>query len=447
MRRNWNDGFFDCAGVLHVHSLYSPDSGATLADVLAGARWGRADFVLIADHDDFRAKEWEGWWLVGEKRAVRLEGKREEVGLTPIPRGGSAPTRPSPFSDIPASVGRVDDWPCLVLAGQEVTCSGGGHLLAMGIDSEVAGRTGGCQPSPQEAIDRVRLRGGLAFIEHPFFDGNPSLKIPASRWGDWGVNGFSGLSIFNFTSDWGGRLDPWRYVLYAVAPGLAIDAPNPETLRKWDELAASFAHSCVDLPADGPANGPARVPFELGKTAVRGDISGIVGIGTVDAHLCRFRMAGVMMHVHPFHYFFHSIRTHVLLDNPLHGDFKSDASALYGAIGRGRCYVSNDYLSDADGFSFIATRHMCQGEVQGGVRLLATIGSAHHIRLVLYRNGVPVSQTPALEARRGKLRTYSWTACEPGAYRLEVWIRKHGRYKPWIFSNPVVISAAHYAPR
>jgi hypothetical protein len=34
---------------------------------------------------------------------------------------------------------------------------------------------------------------------------------------------------------------------------------------------------------------------------------------------------------------------------------------------------------------------------------------------------------------------FEFTVTEPGAYRLEAWLKLDGEYRPWIFSNPIYV--------
>ena len=47
-------------GVVHVHTAFSDGEG-TIEEVIAAARDAGLDFLLITDHNDLRAKEYEGW--------------------------------------------------------------------------------------------------------------------------------------------------------------------------------------------------------------------------------------------------------------------------------------------------------------------------------------------------------------------------------------------------
>lgn len=333
----------DVSGVIHVHTEYSGDSSATLEDIDRSALWGRADFVIVTDHNSMGLKANEGW--------------RDRY---------------------------------LLLVGHEVTPPESDHYLVLRVESPVDPRLG-----PQDVIDEVERRGGLGFIEHPFFEGNPRFRACGNPWTDWSVKGFTGMSIFNFTADWGARLTPLRFLVFRFLPSLATDVPNPRTLAKWDQLTLQRR---------------------------------VVGIGTVDAHRWIRTLWGWEAEAHPFRYYFRSVRTHVLLSQGFSGNLNDDAQMIYEGIQAGRCYVSNSYLGDARGFQFCSSCGEQMGsEVNGPIGLEVSSPAWGRLRLL----------------KDGRLFRSAWgkkLACAmvtPGVYRAEVWIWHRYRFKPWVFSNPI----------
>ena len=44
------------------------------------------------------------------------------------------------------------------------------------------------------------------------------------------------------------------------------------------------------------------------------------------------------------------------------------------------------------------------------------------------------------EVARSEVRAeFGYAVREPGAYRLEAWLRLDGEWRPWIFANPVYV--------
>jgi hypothetical protein len=56
----------------------------------------------------------------------------------------------------------------------------------------------------------------------------------------------------------------------------------------------------------------------------------------------------------------------------------------------------------------------------------------HRARIRLIRNGNLFRQETAKEL--------CVTLCEPGVYRIEADLKAFGRYRPWIFSNPLYVA-------
>lgn len=339
--------FYDYTGVLHIHTIYSGDSSAELSDILDCAKKFAVDFVLITDHNSLGYKSKEGWY----------------DGI-------------------------------LVLVGEEISPPGGNHYLALDIKRLI-------KPSskPQEFIDEVLDQGGFGFIEHPFFYGNHHLhpfSIKPSPWSDWSVNGFTGISIFNYTSDGGERMRLYSFPIFYAFPGLDKDRPNDKTINKWDELNLSR------------------------KT---------VGIGTVDAHLYWVKIGFFYAPAWPFSYYFNSIRTHILSNSPL------SPETVYSSLKNGHCYISHNYLRNPKGFLFWAENKdskVIMGdeiEFKGDTKLY--VYSPLQAKIKLLRNGTPILE---------KITNYlEYPVESSGIYRVETSIYHRLFWKPWVYTNPIYV--------
>lgn len=342
---------FDYSGVIHVHTNWSEDSDATVQDVVRFARLARADFVIIADHNCMGARKQAGW--------------HEGV---------------------------------LIVVGEEVSPSEGNHYLAFGIKNPI--HPGG---SAQQVIDQVNTQGGFGFIAHPFFGGNHRLGIPMYRWLDWGVNGFTGIELLDYTCDGVERKNFLTYLLSTVFPWLHVHRPNPKTLRKWDELAGRRQ---------------------------------IVAIGTADAHLYRLQVGPWRVPVHPFMQFFSCVRTHITTAKPFSGNAQLDSEIVYSALRRGSCYISNDSLADPSDLVFQASSGPDSASMGQRLRLHSPavfkieIPGACRIRLL--RDGTEVART-----RETVLHFESDT---PGVYRAEAYRRHFLRLAPWVYTNPIYVA-------
>jgi hypothetical protein len=139
----------------------------------------------------------------------------------------------------------------------------------------------------------------------------------------------------------------------------------------------------------------------------------------------------VKVDIDPYSISFRNSATHVLakmLDEP----------AIRTALKAGHAYISHDWMCDATGFQFTATNN--DGKVIGLMgdevkmtevtKLQAKLPAAGYLRLL--RHGVEVAKFEGKADVQFELK-------EPGAYRLEAWLKLDGEYRPWIFSNPIYV--------
>lgn len=335
------------SGVIHLHTIYSKDSELTPIDLIKYAKRGKIDFLIITDHNSIEAKKYEGFY--------------ENI---------------------------------LLLVGEEITPKNGNHLLAIGIEKFIE-----CSDDPQKNIDRINKEGGLSFIEHPFFEGNKFIKKETRmKWTNWNVKNFTGMSIFNYTTDGGERMRPSTYLLFYFFPGLDRDIPNYKTLEKWDEL-----------------NQERRV----------------IGIGTLDAHFLYFKLFNrIKIEVFPFIYYFFSIRTNIITkENTL------SKEVIYNALKNGNVYINHEYLGDGRGFIFGLEKRnnfYLMGEkvlYEGNENLIVKTPKRCLIRII--KDGKTIIEKKEKEIY---LKNIS-----QGVYRVETEIFHKFNYKPWIFSNPIYL--------
>jgi hypothetical protein len=347
-------------GNLHLHSTYS-DGNGTYPDLARAAIEAGLDFLVVTDHNI---------WPQG------MDGYRH-----------------------------MGDGKVLVLAGEEVHDAGlnpqKNHLLAYEAGRELASLA----PNPQHLIDAIRQSGGLSFIAHPNDPPGPVIKEPGLTWEDWDVEGFTGIEIWNYMSEFKGLMTSrWRALWYAYQPLRAATGPDPDTLEKWDQL------------------------LMQGKR--------IVGLGGSDAHAIQASMGPLKRVIFPYRFMFNTVNTHVLLDEPLIGDAQKDRQRLFDAIRAGRCFVGYDLPHSTRGFRFSAQADNA-GAVMGdeiSPRLSVTlqIRAPLRCRLKLIRHGEVLREWSDTE-------TAVLTVNEPGAYRAEAHLYFKGRERAWIFSNPIYV--------
>ncbi len=292
----------------------------------------------------------------------------------------------------------------LVIVGQEISPRFN-HYLAFGPCGVVDIPDDAEGTDPQRYIDRVREEGGIGFIAHPDHKGAPLFHVKHYPWTDWGVRGFTGLGIWDFMTDWQGSLTGrLRAVASYLMPALFLRGPARETLARWDAL---------------------------------GRERRVAGIGECDNHNTRKRWFGIAMPVFPFARVLPILRTHILTEAPLPGDSGQAITAVLEALAEGRSYVANDWIGSAEGFRFRADRSG-RTVVMGGEdrfapedRPLFQVRVPGEARIRLLKDGAVVREEAG--------RSLAVTAEGPGVYRVEAFRRAWGRWRPWIFSNPIYL--------
>jgi hypothetical protein len=117
---------------------------------------------------------------------------------------------------------------------------------------------------------------------------------------------------------------------------------------------------------------------------------------------------------------FKQLHTHVLTDTALTHELEHDRALVFGALREGRCYIANDQVANARGFSF---SHMGEElEFEPGLEL--RIRTPQPARIRLLRDGQACAEAGGTELNH--------SIELPGVYRSE--IELGGR--PWILSNP-----------
>jgi hypothetical protein len=366
----------DYAGALHFHSAYSYDACIPLPKILDEASEVGLDFVVLTDHFHMDAQQ-DGF-----------EGYFASPGLRP----------PSPVGRGTGEA-QGEARPLLVIVGEEISPRYN-HYLALGLLHPVVVRKS--EAKAQEIIDAVRDQGGFGFLAHPDHPGAPLVGSRACPWVDWTVHGYAGMGIWDLMSDWSSHLtSPWRTLYAVLFPEYVLRGPFPQTLARWDELA-------------------------------KGDHC--VAIGEIDNHGGERHWLGLRRRIFPFSFAFRTIRTHVLLTEPLTQNASVDQGEILSALRSGQSYVSLDLWNDPRGFSlsiFDDRQRIWPGGTfirQGPALLECKLPRAGRLRLI--RDGRVVRE----ERRRASLQ---WDVDLPGVYRIEADQRVRGRWRPWIFSNPI----------
>jgi hypothetical protein len=334
------------------------------------------------------------------------------VGASDLPRpprkGAVRVRRPAPLSS-----GRV-----LRVPGLEVSPPGG-HYLVLGLDpqelSDVSHFRG--WPAASSFVTDIARRPGMAgFIAHPHDEGNPFLKIPSYRCDDWEVGGYSGLEVWNLSTDWSRHIKSYGEVLRAWAAGFyrAVPPPHPATLARWDQLARHRR---------------------------------VAGIAGTDAHDHLVRIYGLPVRILPYDRAFRTLQTGVWVDREaLEGPAERTVGAIIEALRRGRAFMLNRALGHPLGFVFQARdlvtegiRYVSGDEIPAGQRVRFEVGVPLNAWIRLVRNGEVVANTFGREMVFEPLEGEG--SGEREAWRVEAWAnlvhwsRGGSGFFLWILSN------------
>lgn len=351
---------YEYIGNLHMHTPYSDGYGSHSEIALAALQAG-LDFVVVTDHNLW-VDGMDGYRYLGDDRVLLLTG--EEI---------HDPTR------IPQK----------------------NHLLVLESRRELAPFA----DKPQRLLQEVIQSGGLSFIAHPIDPAAWLFKEPDLSWEDWDLEGFTGIEIWNFMSEFKSHLRSIpEAVFYSYFPTMSSKGPFPEALRRWDRLLSSGRQ--------------------------------IVAIGGSDAHAFPVQYGPLKRIVFPYEFLFRTVNTHVLTEEPLSGEMAKDRKILFQAIRQGHCFVGYDLAEATKGFRFSAqgdNQVAIMGDIiqpRYGITLQVKTPRKTSFRLI--HSGEVIKRWDDTE-------TATHTVTTPGAYRVEVDIFFRGKNRGWIYSNPIYI--------
>ncbi len=289
----------------------------------------------------------------------------------------------------------------LLIVGQEITPRFN-HYLAFGIDHPIEVEENQ-EISPQNYIDEVSQRGGVGFIAHPDHEGTEMFHVKHFPWTDWNVLNYTGIGIWDFMTDWQSSLSNYPVaVMSYLFPAFFLRGPRKITLDRWDSLNRQLK---------------------------------IVGIGELDNHDTPRKVFFLMLSVFPFKRAFRFVRTHVVTEEPFSGDADEDVAIILNALRRGRVYVAMEYFREAAGFQFV----LSDGDD------VATMGDTFALRTSAVASiRVPVSARIRLikdghPCWEGEAAHADVSVVTKGVYRVEASLKTWGKFRPWIYSNPIYV--------
>ena len=325
--------------------------------IIAAAAKNGIDFLMLTDHDHMKARDegWEGW-----------NGK------------------------------------VLLIVGQEISPRFN-HYLAFNIDNPIESLEDTQGIAPQKYIDAVNASGGFGFIAHPDHEGTKMFHVKHYPWTDWSVDGYAGISIWDFMTDWQSSLKSHVTALLSFFfPAFFLHGPRRITLERWDSL---------------------------------NQTKKIVGIGELDNHGSIVKIGSIKIAALPFDRAFKFIHTHICTQEPLSGNHQKDIPLLFNALRHGRCYMAMEYFQPSKGFVFKITQNNVEYSMgdslflEDKAQISVSLPASALVRII--RDGALLAE----ETNQNIILSIS----EGGVYRVEAYLKRYGKYQPWIFSNPVFV--------
>lgn len=350
----------EVVGNLHCHTRYSDGEG-THNDIARAAIKAGLDFIVVTDHNVY-VSGMDGYRYRGKDRVLLLTGEE-------IHNQDRQPQK--------------------------------NHLLVYNTKKELAQLA----HDTQSLLNAVSQREGLAFLAHPIDPPAPAFNEDDLSWEDWSVDGFHGIELWNYMSEFKSKLtSKMRAIFLAYNPNLIAEKPFPEVLEHWDSL------------------------LSQGKR--------VYAIGGSDAHATPVSMGPLNRIIFPYEYLFETVNTHVLLDEPLSGEVNHDRTQIFQSIRQGHCFVGYDLPAATDGFRFYA--HGDRGEALMGGTLALGYGATLQIHLPRRAQIRLIKEGNTIKTWRNT-ESAVHTIREPGVYRAEAHLYYLGRWRGWIYSNPIFI--------
>jgi len=359
--KNQSPTLFEITGNFHVHTDHSDGTASHRQVAMIAARAG-LDVIICTDHNAW-VPGVEGWYMHPEagRKVLLLVG--EEVH----------DNKRSPQAN---------------------------HYLCLGVDRELRQYA----TQAQALINAVDRSGGAGFIAHPVERAAPLYDEPEIPWLDWEVDGFTGIELWNYMSEFKGYLPSKpTAVLAAFFPSLFIAGPLPETLALWDRLLSSDRK--------------------------------VVAIGGADAHANVYSLGPLKRAVFPYDYLFRAVNTHLLLTSPLSTDLVSAKAQVLDALQAGHAFVAYDLAGNSRGFRFTASGGGGPASMGDEIRLEGPVSlnvtSPLPADLRLLRDGQ--------EVLRARGRDLTYEVRQSGVYRVEAFRRFRFKRRGWVFTNPIYV--------
>ena len=124
-----------------------------------------------------------------------------------------------------------------------------------------------------------------------------------------------------------------------------------------------------------------------------------------------------------------------MLDNPLSDEADEDIKALLKALEKGRAYIAMEYFQEASGFQFLLSDGDTVATMGDSFTLkdkaVVSIRIPISARIRLIKDGRPCWENETAHAEVSIM--------SKGTYRVESFLKTWGKFRPWIFSNPIYV--------
>lgn len=250
--------------------------------------------------------------------------------------------------------------------------------------------------SAAEYVKAASEKGTLGILAHPDEIRGRDARFRSYPWTDWTVTDFDGIEIWNQMSEWMENLKYYNQIRMLFSPRKFLRSPTDRILRKWDELSQRRK---------------------------------VVGIASVDAHGFLYKAGPLKLTIFPYKVQFKTLRTHVMLTEPLSTDVPTARRQIIEAIRACRVFASNYRWGDAEKFRFWISSGDRTAHIGGEIELRR--GAAAHVIAPLKGKVRLIGNGKLLKMEKNK--RLECPIDTPGVYRVEIY---HGR-KGWIFSNHI----------
>jgi len=272
----------------------------------------------------------------------------------------------------------------LVIRGAEFRVDGD-YLLGLGLSSYID--SGGLTFS--QVSTAIREQGGVAIGAHP------------RRFRHWADPALTGVEVWDLYDE--ATIDRWRYVKLSF-----------DIVFSYDDYPEEILLAIVRHPAEALAE------FDAQTRRRR-----FVAIGAPDAH----QNIRVIHQLDPYPLAFRLVPTYLLAE-------AQTRKALLDALRRGRGYIAFDLLAPAEAFDFRLVDDTGGLWVMGdepplGPGQSLRVSAPRRGRITVLKDGRPIRVSDATRA--------VVPVTEPGVYRAEVALSLQGRWRPWIYSNPIYV--------